>query len=116
MGYELAPHNKGIDEFHFGAFSYPILIEACGAYFTCIQEGAHWEFVPGLDERMPKGDTYPRLLSNDGFPVKSHEAKVMARCARNYAAIKKSQMREDFIQKLEDFADWAEKSGGFTVW
>lgn len=116
MGYDLVPRNKKVKEFYFGAFSYPVLIEACGAYFPVIRTNENhggWRWMPS--KRMG-GYEMPLLLTNDGFKITAAEAKVMARCARNYADLKEGQMREDFVEKLRIFADWAEKSSGFKVW
>lgn len=140
MGYDFSPRHEDAGRFHMGAFLWPHLLEQCGAYFICIQQpyGAKWFFISGVDERMPEGDKYPRLISNDGFPVTEEEAKVLARIARNYATIQRNledqpeddnsflkpvalqnwprKIREDWVDQLEKFADWAEKSGGFEIW
>jgi hypothetical protein len=155
MGYDLCPRNKELEEFHFSSFSFPLLIEACGYLFACVHNGSQYCFVPGVDKRMPVGDTYPRLLSNDRFPVTAEEARIMARIARNFVAIQRTlpdenkpddarskmewrkedllaalnkgmfgaaaaepwpvKIREDWTNKFEEFADWADKSGGFTI-
>lgn len=125
MSYDLRPNNEELGEFDFGAFSWPILLEACGYYFIAIKKGPRWNFVAGVDERM--GDTYPKILSNDGFQVTEEEAKVMARIARNFVATQRAlpdteekdawpaRIRTDFVDRYEKFADWAEKSGGFSI-
>lgn len=154
MGYDLAAKNEDAGDFHFGAFSFPILLEACGYLWPCIHNGGQWFCVFGADPRMPEGDTYPQLLSNDGFEVTDEEAKIMARIARNFVAVQRRlpdenktedtrskvefrkddiqkmlikamsggttdpwpvKIREDFTDKFEKFADWAEKSGGFAI-
>jgi hypothetical protein len=139
MGYDFTPKNTDAGSFRMGAFLFPHFLEQCGAYFLCIQQpyGAKYFFVSGIDERMPEGDNYPRLISNDGFPVTEEEAKVLARIARNYVTIQRSledqpeddyflkpvamqpwprKIREDLVDHLEKFADWAEQSGGFEIW
>lgn len=161
MGYDLTalnPELTGDDKrFHFGAFSWGPLLEACGYLFPCLSRGGQWYCLWGADPRMPEGDTYPRLLSNDGFVVTADEAKIMARMARNFVAIQRSlpedhrgsgtsstqmmfkredieqilmkamsgitddrpwpvKIRDDFTEKYERFAVWAEKSGGFEIW
>lgn len=134
MGYDLYAENKELESFHFGAFSFTVLLEACGYLFLCIKKGAQWFCVFGPDERMPQGDQYPRILSNDGFPVTEEEAKIMARIARNYVTVQRNltekyewdwksgkpepwpmKIREDFVETFDKFADWAEKSGGFKI-
>lgn len=152
MSYDLIP-KKNIGDFTFGAFSFPVLLEACNYLFPVIHDGGRWFCAFGIDPRMPKGDDYPRLLSNDGFPVTAEEAKIMARIARNFVAIQRLipgentpddargksvfkkedveaimmrgmfggkevwpvKVRVDFTDKIEAFADWAEKSGGFKI-
>lgn len=153
MGYDLSPKNEDLDCMSIGAFSFPILLEACGYLWPCIQNGGQWYCVFGTDPRMPEGDQYPRLMSNDGFEVTEEEAKIMARMARNFVAVQRSlpdtstpddargksefkredvlgalqrgmfggkehwpvKIRSDFTDKFEKFAEWAEKSGGFSI-
>lgn len=90
VSYDLKPNNPSLDWFRFGAFSFPILVEACGYLFACVQSGPKWYCAFGVDPRMPEGDEYPRLLSNDGFQVTADEARIMARVARNYVAIQRT--------------------------
>jgi hypothetical protein len=99
MGYDLQANNSEAGYFHFGAFSFSILLEACGYLWPCIQNGQEWYCVFGIDERMPEGDSYPSLISNDGFPVSDEEAQIMARIARNFVAIQRSLPDEN---KSED--------------
>jgi hypothetical protein len=89
MSYDLTP-NADIEDFRFGAFSFPILLEACGYLWPCIHNGGQWYCAFGTDPRMPNGDKYPALLSNDGFPVTAEEARIMARVARNFVAIQRT--------------------------
>ena len=154
MGYDLESKNNG--SFHFGAFTFPVLLDACGYLWPCIGSGSQWYCVWGADSRMPDGDDYPRLRSNDGFEVTEEEAKIMARVARNFVAIQRSlpethrgtgtadtqvefkrediakslmkgmfggpdgpwprKVRDDFVDRFEEFAEWAEDSGGFAIW
>lgn len=136
MGYDLAPRNKAEEGFHFGAFSFPVLLEACGYLWPAISGGARWYHVSGVDPRM--GTNYPLILSNDGFPVTAEEARIMARVARNYVAIQRSlpedhgagdtidtpdwqrafprKIRPDFVDTFERFAAWAPRSHGFRIW
>lgn len=138
MGYTLNPANENLDAFKFGAFSFPVLLsEACGYLFPCVRSPAgSWFCLFGADERMPLGDDYPKLLSNDGFLVTEEEAKIMARMAENFVAVQRSlpsgqedsgigapeyqrpwprKIREDFVDKFEAFSEWAPKSGGFEI-
>jgi len=89
MGYDLTPRKKGVEPFHFGAFSFPVLLEACGYLWPCIHNAGRWYCAFGIDPRMPQGDDYPALLSNVGFPVTAEEARMLARVARNIVAIQR---------------------------
>lgn len=100
MGYDLSPKNEEAGSFHFGAFSFPMLLEACGFLFPCIHDGGRWYCVFGTDERMPKGDRYPRILSNDGFEVTDEEARIMARIALNFVAVQRSLPTENETEDI----------------
>lgn len=118
MGYDLVARNKEAGDFYMGAFSFPIIIEACGSFFPCIRSPkkehyGKWLWMPS--KRMGYYE-FPMIMTNDGFKVTAAEAKVMARCARNYADLREDNWREDFVEKFRDFADWAERSGGFRIW
>lgn len=158
MGYTLQARNKDAGSFDFGAFSFPVLLEACGYLFPAIQGGGRWYQVGGMDERF--ASDYPGIISNDGFSVTAEEARIMARIARNFAAIQRSlpeehrggglttsekgregitrddliaalqgamsgqrgpepwplKIRDDFTEKFERFAEWADRSSGFRIW
>ena len=136
MGYDLRPRNKALKTFYLGAFSFPVLLEACGYLWPCINKGPKWYCVFGVDKRMPKGQTTPHLITNDGFRVTAQEARIMARTARNFVAIQRSlpdqegqdifvpaalehwprKIRDDWVEKFEAFAEWAEQSRGFAIW
>lgn len=86
----------------------------------------------------------PMIDSNDGFVVKADECPVIARMLRNFVRwqthvnndpsvaedVKKHEtpefkraglrawptpMREDWLEKMWEFADWVERSGGFAI-
>jgi hypothetical protein len=128
MGYDLVPNNKKSKDFHMGAFSYTILLEACNYLFPFLILTPAWICAFEADERMGCG-AYPLILSNDGFQVTEEEAKIMARMVRNYVAIQQvlykdenaaqtcniTIIRSDFIKKFKQFADWAEESKGFKI-
>lgn len=125
MGYDLRANNKECEDFHFGAFSFPVLLDACGYLFICIHKGSRWFFISGIDERMPIGDKYPRLLSNDGMEITAEEAKIMARIAKNFVIIQNNldddsewpiKIRKDFVDKFEAFSKWAPKTDGFKIY
>ncbi len=98
MGYDLSARNKELDSFHFGAFSFPVLLEACGYLFSSIHKGGRWYCAFGADNRM--GDRYPGILANDGFRVTAEEAKIMARIARNFVTIQRTLPDEDMTDGI----------------
>lgn len=137
MGYDLRPRNSGVDTFCMGAFSYAWMMDtAVGmvvGYGPGLEPGSYVSY-----ERKDKCD----LMHNDGGRISAKEAKEMAKMARLVAAqqdllhyhfdrldeatknryrennskLYKLPVRKDFVQKLKDFADFAEKSGGFRVY
>lgn len=122
MGYDLKPIKRDTEDFHFGAWSWPVLVEACGYLFACVSIGARYCYQPDADERFKAG---PTLITNDGIKITATEAKLMARVARNFVAIQRGlpddsdapkKIRTDFVDRFEAFAGWAEKSGGFRIW
>jgi hypothetical protein len=131
MGYHFTPNNQESKDFYLGAFSWPILVEAFGYLFPELHKSGKYFYLRGVDDRYDDGT----LGTNDNFPVTAEEAKIMARMARNYVAIQRSlpeqgkvdifapeplqpwprKIRDDFVDKFERFAEWAEKSDGFTI-
>lgn len=137
MGYDLRPRNAGVSTFSMGAFSYAWMMDspvgAVVGYCPGIEPGSYL-----VDERPDKKD----LMYNDGGKISAKEAKEMAKVARlvakqqdmlqehfdsldeatqrkyrdNTLKLYKLPVRKDFVQKLKDFADFAEKSGGFKVY
>lgn len=137
MGYDLQANNSDLKDFHFGAFSWPVLLEAFNYLFPSLCKDGQFYVVLGVDPRMPEGDQGARLSTNDGFLVTEEEAKIMARLTRNYVVVQRSlddthktdtsgpmpfkepwpcKIRDDWVDKFEKFADWAEKSGGFAIY
>lgn len=133
MGYDLLPNNQESEGFHFGAFSWLVLLEAFGYLFPEVHKWGRYHYVQGLDERHNSGT----LGSNDGFLVTDEEAKIMARMAKNFTAIQQSlprqdeevdifapaalqpwprKIRSDFTKLFEKFAEWALQSEGFAIW
>jgi hypothetical protein len=117
MSYDLCPKKKEAGDFRFGAFSWPVLLEACGYLFPCVH---------GQGQYCSVDDKWVMLGTNDGFKVSADDAKLMARCARNFVAIQRGlpsdhidrfppKIRTDFVDRFERFAEWAEKSGGFSI-
>jgi len=137
MGMELHARNKAAGQFHWGAFGWSWMLgEGVGlpvGHFHGLSPG---EFIY-LDR--PDG----RCLGyNDGAKVSAKEAKDMAKVSRWVVAKQRAMrqqlerrsqqerddmaedkyrlytlpVRADWVDQLEKFADWAEKSGGFRVY
>lgn len=105
MGYDLIALDPEADSFHFGAFSFPALLEACGYLFPCIHQGGRWYCAWGTtDPRFPAGGQYPGILSNDGFEVTAEEARIMARIARNVVAIQRTLPETSAVDDLRSKA------------
>ena len=152
MGHDLYANNTVLEPLRMG-LSWLHLLEQCGSYFTCISQGARWYMI--FDERMTThfhfsderedreaviDRNYPAIICNCGFEITEEEAKVLARIARNYAAIQRTVpepseeernrpistpeylqpfpklIRHDWIELYEQFAEWAEQSQGFKVY
>jgi hypothetical protein len=126
MGFDLYAESKDGGDFHFNAFAWPRVLGACGYLFPYVSRGGIWFHAPDADPLVTEKDPYGyRLLgSNDDFRVSAADARLMARCARNYAALNDPQRAEDarpdpataeWVGKMAAFAEWAEASGGFSV-
>lgn len=135
MGFELKPRNKKLDFFHFGIFIWTWMLDS-GVGLIINTAPA---MKPGTFSYTP--DKKGMCANyNDGFYVAAKEAKAMAIAARGLVKTKrwinaewnklnpeekekyekcefyKKATREDFIRKVEQFVDWAEKSQGFGIW
>jgi hypothetical protein len=135
MGFDLKPRNKNLDWFQFGAFLWHWMLDS-GVGLIINTAPA---MKPGTFSYTPdKKGTCPNY--SDGFHVTAIEARAMAMAARGLVKTKqwinsewdkltpkekekyetfefyKKPVREDFIKKVEQFADWAGKSRGFWVW
>lgn len=137
MGYHLVPRNKNVDTFVMGAFSWPWMLKAGVGLPFGYGEGV----VPAsyVYTERPDGKS---ISDNDGAKVTAKEARQMAQLARwvvqyhknlawdwsRYPEQERNEMssghyrhlytvpvREDFLEKALDFADWAETSGGFSI-
>ena len=128
MGYDLRANNKKLDDFHFGAFSFPLLLEKCGHLFPTHHGNGYgmcsWIFSEKTKDKRYKRVKYPPELCNDGFKVSSFEAKVMSICATNFCDIQESlteehkdfYVRDDFIKLFRKFAEWSKISNGFRIY
>jgi hypothetical protein len=93
MGYTFQPVNESVGPYQFGAFSFPILLEACGYLFGCIHYGAQWRCLGAETDYRLWGDNpdgsdtpYPAIMGGE-FEVTEEEAQIMARIAKNFAAM-----------------------------
>lgn len=124
MSYDFRPKKKAAGDFHLGAFSWPVLLEAFGYLFPCVNGKGQYCCVGDKREWI-------QIQSNDGFKIGAKDAKLMARCARHFVAIQRGlpeekagdsdykfpmKIRTDFVDKFEKFADWADASGGFSIY
>lgn len=140
MGYDLNPKNKALESLTIGAFSWPIFLQETGMGYVL---GYGTGFKPGSYVYNNGNNGSP--VSNDGYKVTATEAKAMAKVARGYISVQRyvnkeweqlseeqakeceqanerfawktyrGKMHEDHLVWLEKFADWAEKSKGFTI-
>lgn len=137
MGMDLRPRNRSADDFHWGAFGWSwMLNEGVGlpvGHYPGLSAGSFLY----LDRPDGKCIGY-----NDGAKVSAKEAKQMAQLARWIVTKQRAMhfhyekspdeekklmqedrfkiytlpVRKDWVDLLEQFADWAEKSGGFRVY
>lgn len=140
MGYTLIAKNKELDEINIGAFSWPIFLQETGMGYVL---GYGTSMNPGAYVYQNNNNGSP--VTNDGYKVSSTEAKAMAMIARGYVSVQRyvnkewaeipesdvkqyeestcyngqptyrKKMHEGHLVFLEKFADWAEKSKGFTI-
>lgn len=139
MGYDLRAKNKEVSEFSLGAFSWPMYLQDTGMGYVL---GYGAGLSPGTYVYSTGNNGSPH--SNDGYKVSSSEAKIMAKIARGYVSVQRfvnkewdsltpedrkmreetnakglrvyrPYMHEDHLKKLEAFAEFAEKSKGFTI-
>lgn len=134
MGFRLQASNKSLEDFHFGAFSWSWLLETGVGLAVGVSKGVKpYEFIYQPDK---KGRC---ARYNDGYHVTKKQADMMAFLtkmlvlnqrffndefrklsdddkeyySKNYQIY---DIRDDFIEKAEAFAEWAEKSKGFRIY
>lgn len=135
MGYDLIPKKKEVDCFCIGAFSWPLLLQETGAGYVL---GCGSAKNPGTYVYQTGNVGTPH--SNDGYKVTASDAKCMAKVVRGFLSVQKYVNKEweetpedvkqreiktefyrkpitnqELLKKMEDFADFAEKSGGFSI-
>ncbi|MEG1007774.1 MULTISPECIES: hypothetical protein [Bacteroides] len=136
MGYDLIPVKKEAGSPSGMISTWPMILNETGAGYL---------FGYGDNTVKPgfyiyngkRGPGSP--VSNDGFKVSASEAKAMAKLFRGYAHVKraireegeilnseeraiyskfkwyKEPPSEEFIKKVEELAEFCEKSGGFRI-
>ena len=138
MGYDLKPRNKDIGWFHFGAFSWSWMLNAGVGLvigYGKAKDPASFSYIPDKKGRCPG--------YNDGYYVCADLAWAMAHAAnglvvsqhrirKEWAAMSEDErqkamewnkrhkiyqepVREDFIDLVEKFVQWAQKSHGFGI-
>jgi hypothetical protein len=118
MGYDLKPKNKKIEEFHFGVFVWPIVLQETGmGYVVGYGAGlspATYVYKPDKIGASP--------VSNDGYSISSSEAKMMAIIARGFVSVQRfinkelSQYPEDEQNKMKDAKTYNGKPLYNTAW
>ena len=135
MSYDLRPKNKKIKNFNFSMHAWPRLLETGIGLVIGYSRGA----LPLSYYYKPDSNGYSPI-SNDGFLVTLEQAKIMSLLARAFVKnqryfnddfYKLSEQRQKNLQELsdyympfhpiflndvEEFADFSEKSGGFRVY
>jgi hypothetical protein len=89
MGYDLTPRDESAGPFRFGAYTWPIVLEACGYLWPMAYRTPRWYCAFDADPRF-QGLDYPPPLGNWGFEVTTIEALIIARVARNFVAVQRS--------------------------
>ena len=136
MGYDLIPRNKSIDPFYMGAFSWPWMLGAGVGLVIGTGKGiepAQYYYAFDNLGRDPN--------CNDGFRVTASQARAMSLAAwglvfveravhEDFAKLPEEErkrredswpyiyrvpVREDFIEKAAEFAEFAERSSGFSI-
>lgn len=137
MGFDLRAKRRDCEDWSTGAFSWSwMMMEGVGLPIGVYPGDGPCTFI--FNER-PDGLC---TQYNDGARVSAKEAKEMAKIAHLLVAKHRAMkniwnklseqeqeqrrnckvvsynipVRDDFIDKMESFANWAVKSGGFRVW
>ena len=136
MGFDLRARRKDADDFSMGAFSWAWMLD--NGVGLPVGYGPGFAPAQFVYRTRPDGKC---IGYNDGARVTAAEAKDMAKVARWLAdyqddlyaqwmkepeesrkrmedspsRLYKLPVRRDFVEKVRAFADWAEKSGGFSV-
>ncbi len=113
MGMDLYPSAEDAPDFSVNGYGWLQIM----SYGVGLVIGAHIGSEPG--QYFYCGES-PNPFFNDGHEVSESDALVMARCARTarLRGIAVNDFDEDsqIANLLDRFANFAEKSGGFTIW
>lgn len=137
MGYDLIPKKEEVKAKSGMIFTWPIILDETGAGYL-FRYGRN-TFHPDryiYDGSRPDGSP----VSNDGFDVSKEDALIMAKLFRGYVSVKRELREEwdkipvkkqvmlestygkgavppsvEFLQKVEDLADFCEQSEGFNI-
>lgn len=137
MRYDLIPKKEGVEAKSGMIFTWPMILEKTGAGYL-FRYGINTfdtnRYI--YDSSRPDGSP----VSNDGFDVSKEDALIMAKLFRGYVSVK-LELREEwdkipvekqvmlesiygkgavppsveFLQKIEELADFCEQSEGFKV-
>ena len=140
MGYDFKPKNKSAGWYQLGAFSWPFMLKAGLGLVLGTGEGfkpAEFIYITRPDKKC--------VQYNDGAKVTATEAKELARVARWIARIQEARIKQwekvpadertrmendnklmtpriyklpwhpEAVARFTKFADWAERSGGFSI-
>lgn len=137
MGYDLIPKKEGADCKCGMIFTWPIILQETGAgylfgYGMSTFEPGRYVYDGSRKDGSP--------VSNDGFEVIKEDAIIMARLFRGYVSVKralreewdkkteneqvmiKNVLREkaeppaeEFLQEVENLAEFCEQSEGFNI-
>lgn len=134
MSLTLTPRYRPLGDFRFGSWSWGFLLEVAGPIWPMLSQSGYWYRLLGVDRRF-KNPAYPEVLGDSGehFYVTADEARHLARVARNWALVQQAlpeenrgsdrlleprpfpwKVRDDWPPLFLEFADWAEKSHGFS--
>lgn len=136
MGYDLEPKNKKIAAIQGMIFTWPVILNETGAGYL-LDYGDNTANPGTYIYNGSRGPGSP--VSNDGFKISAREAWAMAKLFRGYVFVQRS-IREEwdklsndkkavilsinkraepasevFLDKVEELADFCEKSEGFTI-
>ncbi len=138
MGYDLIPKKKGGDCKSGMIFTWPVILNETGACYL-FGYGDHTFSLGKYIYDGSRKDGSP--VSNDGFEVIKEDAIIMARLFRGYVSVKRALREEwdkkpeneqvmiksvlgekaeppaeEFLQKVENLAEFCEQSEGFNIW